>query len=217
MKSSVSRKARALAVAEEMANSVTHGVGLALSLVGLAVLLFFASRGEWVHLIGSAVFGVTLVFMYTSSTLYHSFRVPRLKRLWRLIDHIAIYCLIAGTYTPFVLVFFGDTQGWMLLSLVWGVALFGVVFKIFFLGRFPVFSTLLYIAMGWLVILELDTLLAAVPTGGLWWLAAGGLAYTMGVAFFAWERLPYNHAIWHLFVLAGSACHYVAVVRYALP
>lgn len=201
----------------ELFNAVTHGLGLVLSIAGLGVLLTTAAmRGRAEYLIAAGVFGTTLVFMYLASTLYHGFRVPHLKRLMRVVDHIAIYLLIAGTYTPFLLLLFPEAWRWKMMAIVWAMALAGTIFKLFTTGRYERLSTGLYLAMGWLVVVGLRPLLQATPPGGLAWLIAGGLLYTVGTAFFAWERLPYNHAIWHLFVLGGSACHFYAVVYYAL-
>lgn len=201
--------------AEEWANSITHGIGLLLSIVGLVVLLVFAvAQGEISVIVGSSIFGGTLVLMYTASTLYHSFRTPRIKHILRVVDHIAIYLFIAGSYTPFVLLYFDGGWPWTLLCLEWGIALAGTVFKLFFIGRFPALSTIIYLAMGWLIVLAIKPLIAAAPLGCLAWITAGGLCYTAGVAFFVWDRLPFNHAIWHLFVLAGSLCHYFALVLY---
>ncbi len=205
----------AVSRAEEWANSITHGVGLVLSVIGLLVLVGVAvARNEISLVVGCSIFGGTLVFMYAASTLYHSFQRPHLKRLLRLLDHIAIYLLIAGTYTPFVLLYFNGGWVWTMLCLEWGIALAGIVYKLFFIGRHPILSTTLYLAMGWLAVLGVEPLLSAAPTGCLAWMAAGGLCYTAGVAFYAWDRLPFNHAIWHLFVLAGSACHYLALTLY---
>ena len=201
--------------AEEWANSITHGIGVVLSIIGLPVLIVMAvARGEISLLVGSSIFGGTLVFMYAASTLYHSSRKPSLKRILRILDHIAIYLLIAGTYTPFVLLYFDGGWAWTLLCLEWGIALAGIVFKLFFTGRFGVASTIVYIAMGWLAAGVFKPLLMAAPFGCVAWMAAGGLLYTSGIVFYAWERLPYNHAIWHVFVLGGSLCHYLALALY---
>lgn len=201
--------------AEEWANSITHGIGVVLSIIGFPILIVMAiARGEISLLVGSGIFGGTLVFMYAASTLYHSFRKPNLKRVLRILDHIAIYLLIAGTYTPFVLLYLDGGWAWTLLCLEWGIALAGIVFKLFFTGRFGIASTLVYIAMGWLAVGVLKPLLVAAPFGCVAWMAAGGLLYTGGIVFYAWERLPYNHAIWHLFVLGGSLCHYLALTLY---
>ncbi|MDX1545836.1 MAG: hemolysin III family protein [Rhodothermales bacterium] len=200
---------------EEWASALTHGAGLVLSLAGVLVLLAVAvARGEVTHVVGSAIFGGTLVFMYTASTLYHSIDAPRLKRVWWMIDHIAIYLLIAGTYTPFVLLYYDGGLAWTVLCLVWGIALAGTVFKLFFTGRFERLSVALYLAMGWLLVPFAGPLLTAAPPGCVLLLAAGGLCYTGGVIFFAWNTLRYNHAIWHLFVLGGSVCHYLALLLY---
>ncbi len=202
-------------LAEEWANSITHGVGVVLSIIGLPVLILMAvARGEISLLVGCSIFGSALVFMYAASTLYHSFQKPTLKRILRIVDHIAIYLLIAGTYTPFALLYFDGGLGWTLLCLEWGIALVGVVFKLFFTGRFGIISTIVYIAMGWLAVVVAKPLLAAAPLGCVAWMAAGGLLYTGGIVFYAWERLPYNHAIWHIFVLGGSLCHYLALALY---
>lgn len=203
--------------AEEWVSAVTHGIGLVLGTVGLGALITLgALRGDPGRLAGGLVFGVTLVFLYAASTLYHSARQPRLKYIWRTVDHIAIYYLIAGTYTPVLLTFFEGGWQWALLAAVWTLALAGTVYKLFFIGRHPRFSLAVYLGMGWLWIVALEPMLALVPPGGLAGLAAGGLFYTLGVVFYAWRRLPYNHAIWHLFVLAGSGCHYAVVAYYVL-
>lgn len=199
--------------AEELANTITHGIGLALSIAGFVVLLVLAAvRGSPRHIVSCAVYGATLVCLYAASTLYHGIPSPRRKRALRIFDHCAIYLLIAGTYTPFLLVNLRGGWGWSLLGIVWGFAMAGIVFKFGFVDHFPFLSTVIYLLMGWLAVIALKPLLAAVPASGLLWLLAGGLLYTLGVVFYAWKRLPYNHVIWHLFVLAGSTCHYVAVL-----
>jgi hemolysin III len=203
---------------EELANSITHGVGLALSVVGLIVLIVLSvTRGSVWHIFGCTIFGVTLVLLYSASTLYHSFRTPRLKRILKILDHTAIYLLIAGTYTPFTVVNLRGFWGWTLFSLVWGLSVFGIVWKFFYAERFQIISTLIYLAMGWLVLIAIKPVTIALPLSGILWLVAGGIFYTVGVLFFALKRLPYNHAIWHVFVLAGSTCHYFAVVFAVLP
>jgi hemolysin III len=206
--------------AEAWANTLTHGVGLLLSLIGLGFILALAVQAEGAHTVGGAVFGITLVLMYTASTLYHASVTSRLKKTLRhllhTLDHIAIYLLIAGTYTPFLLLYFDGGLLWTLLCLQWGIALAGAVFKLFFTGQFRILSVMVYVVMGWMIVFAAKPLLAAAPGGCVAWMAAGGLCYTFGVIFYAWRQLPYNHAIWHLFVLAGSFCHYLAVVRYVL-
>jgi hemolysin III len=203
---------------DELANALTHGIGLLLALVAVPVLIVLAATQATVwHVVGVSVYGASLIALYTASTIYHSVQHPPAKRILRIIDHSAIYLFIAGTYTPFTLVNLRGTWGWTLLGLVWTIALFGVAWKLVQVERHPVVSTIVYIAMGWLVVIAARPLFRAIPLGGLAWLLAGGLAYTLGVAFFASSRFRFNHALWHLFVLAGSACHYVAVMRYVLP
>jgi len=202
----------------ELANCATHGAGLALSVAGCAALITLAAlRGNAWHIVACSIYGATLVCLYAASTAYHSVRSRRAKRFLRIIDHSSIYLLIAGTYTPFTLVSLRGAWGWSLFGIVWGLTLAGILFKVWFVDRVPILSTAVYLLMGWLVIVAAKPVLAAVPLTAIFWLAAGGLLYTAGVAFFAWERLPYHHAIWHVFVIAGSVCHYVAVLRYVLP
>ena len=197
---------------EELANAVTHGIGVALSVAGLAVLVTLAGlQGDPWRIVSGAIFGGTLVLLYTASTLYHSFRGAEVKRLLRKLDHAAIFLLIAGTYTPFMLVNLRGAWGWSLLGVVWGLGAIGVALKFRFAGRFRLVSTLIYLGMGWLVVIAAVPLLRQVPAAGLWLLLAGGLCYTVGAGFYLWKRLPYHHAVWHLFVLAGSACHFFAV------
>ncbi|HYV06847.1 MAG TPA: hemolysin III family protein [Blastocatellia bacterium] len=202
----------------ELANSITHGVGLALSVAGFGVLLSLAIlRGNAWHIAGCSVYGASLVFLYAASTLYHSLRSPRAKHVLKVLDHSAIFLLIAGTYTPFTLVSLRGFWGWLLFALVWSLCVFGIVFKVFFVNRLEVLTTILYVAMGWVCVIAVKPLLAAVPVGGIAWLLAGGLFYTAGIYFFATKRVPYGHAIWHVFVLAGSICHFFAVFFYVLP
>lgn len=202
---------------EELANVITHGVGVVLSVAGLALLVTFAAmRGDAWQVVSAAVFGTTLVLLYTFSTLYHACRDAGIKRLLRKLDHAGIFLLIAGTYTPFLLVSLRGPWGWSLLGVVWGLGLVGVALKFWLTGRFSVLSTLIYIGMGWLVLIVLRPLLEVVPPGGFRLLLAGGFCYTGGVVFYLWKRLPYHHAVWHLFVLAGSACHWAAVFGYVI-
>jgi hemolysin III len=202
---------------EEIANTITHSIGLLLSIAGFGVLLAFAIlRGTASHIVACSIYGTTLICLYTASTLYHAAISPRSKRVLKIFDHSAIYLLIAGTYTPFLLLNLRGAWGWSLFGVVWGLAFAGIVFKFWFVDHFPYLSTAIYIAMGWLVIIAAKPVLAHVPATTLLWLLAGGLLYTSGVIFYAWQRLPYNHVVWHLFVLAGSTCHYFAVLR-SLP
>lgn len=204
--------------AEEIANSITHGFGMLLSIGGLAVLVGFASvHGNAWHITACSIFGVTLILSYASSTLYHSIPLPGVKRILKVIDHSAIYLLIAGTYTPFTLINLRGPWGWSLFGTVWGIAILGVILKTTMLGRIAGISTAIYLAMGWIIVIAFKPLLGAVEPGGLLLLLLGGLAYSGGVIFYAWQRLPYNHAIWHLFVLIGSLCHFFAILFYVIP
>lgn len=200
---------------EEIANSVSHGVGFVAAVAVLPVLAVNALQHGSAALIGALVFGVSAVLLYLTSTLYHALTPARAKQIFRVLDHGAIYLLIAGTYTPFMLGVLRGPIGWSLLGAVWVLAIFGIVLKARGGIRYPRFSTALYLGMGWLIIVAAKPFLEAVPVPGLLWLAAGGLAYTAGVGFYAASRLPYRHFVWHLFVLAGTACHVVAVLRYA--
>lgn len=201
---------------EELASSLTHALGIFLGLGALAWMLWLA-RGETFRTISACVFGGSLVLLYTSSTLYHTFSHPRLKAFFQALDHACIYLLIAGSYTPLSLVTLRGPWGWSLFGIVWFLALAGVLIKAFIREkRDHWISTALYLAMGWLVVFALGPVMRALPPGGFSWLVAGGVSYTFGVVFFAWKRLPFNHAIWHLFVLGGSACHVIAVALYIL-
>jgi len=203
---------------EEIANAITHGIGLLLSIAGFVVLLALAAlRGTAWHIVACSIYGATLICLYTASTLYHAVISPRVKRALRIFDHSAIYLLIAGTYTPFLLVSLRGPWGWSLFGVIWGLALVGVLFKFWFVERFAILSTAVYIAMGWLVVIAAKPVITHLPLTAIIWLLAGGLAYTGGVIFFAAKRIPYSHAIWHLFVLAGSICHYFAVLSTVIP
>jgi len=203
---------------EELANTVTHGIGLLLSIAGFGVLLAFAIlRGDASHLIACTVYGATLICLYAASTLYHAAVSARLKHALRIFDHSAIYLLIAGTYTPFLLLYLRGAWGWSLFGVIWSLAFAGIVFKFWFVDHFQHASTAIYVAMGWLVVVAAKPVLADVPARSLLWLIAGGLLYSLGVIFYAWKRLPYGHAVWHVFVMGGSACHYFAVLRCVLP
>ena len=202
----------------ELANSLTHGAGLALAAGGCAVLVTLAAlRGTAWHIVACSVYGATLVCLYGASTVYHSVRSRRMKRVLRIVDHSSIYLLIAGTYTPFTLVNLRGGWGWTLFGVVWGLAVAGILFKVWFVEHFPTASTAVYLLMGWMAVVAIKPLFALVPPMGLVWLLAGGLLYTAGVGFFAWQKLPYHHAIWHLFVIGGSVCHYFAVLFYVVP
>lgn len=198
---------------EERASALTHGVGTFAALVAGVVLVTLAAlHGDGWQLASAIVFSISLVLLYVASTLYHSVQQPALKRRLKVFDHCAIYLLIAGSYTPFTLVGLRGTVGWSLFAAIWSMALAGVVFKLFFTGRFRTLSTLIYVAMGWLVLVAIKPVLGALDTWTFGWLVAGGVFYTLGTVFYHRESIPYAHAIWHLFCIAGSACHYLAVM-----
>ena len=203
----------------EKLNSISHLVGAALALVGLGALLTIGIllRDPWI-ISSFSVFGLTLVLLYTMSTLFHSFHSPELKQLFQLFDHVAIYLLIAGTYTPYMLVSLRDGNGYLILGIIWGLALLGILSEIFLHGRLvKTGQMLIFLGMGWACSFDLASLSAAIPETGLWWLVAGGLAYTMGVLFYLLDllnRLTHAHGIWHFFVLAGSGCHFVSIIGY---
>jgi len=202
-----------LTAREELANALTHGIGAVAALVAGAVLIALAAiHGDGWQLAGAIVFGTALLLLYTASTLYHAVSNSRVKRRLQVVDHCAIYLLIAGTYTPFTLIGLRGPWGWSLFAAIWCLALAGVIFKLFYTGRFDRISTLIYIGMGWLVIIAIRPLLRVMDVWTLGWLFAGGLFYTLGTIFYLRESLRYSHAIWHLFVLGGSVCHYIAVL-----
>ncbi len=200
---------------EEIANAASHGVGLLVALAATPVLIVSAAGRGALSMAGVSVFAATVVLLYLASTLYHALPPNRAKRVFRIVDHGAIYLLIAGTYTPFTFGILRGPWGWTLFGIVWTVAIAGVILKAVGGFRYPRFSTVLYIALGWIVIVAIRPLWALMPVSGWVWLVAGGLAYTGGVAFYAAERLRYAHLVWHLFVLAGTACHYCAVLWYS--
>lgn len=201
---------------EEVASLLTHAFGVVLSIAALVIMLAI-SWDEPLKVVSAAVFGTSLVLLYLSSTLYHFFTSARWKALFQSLDHACIYLLIAGSYTPVTLITLRGAAGWWLFGTVWTLALAGVLIKTLRKGKKDHWvSTLLYLVMGWLVVLAFGPLLKNLPMAGVWWLVAGGVAYSSGVIFFAWRRLPFNHAIWHLFVLGGSACHVLAIARYVL-
>jgi len=196
---------------------VTHGVGLLASAAGLVVLVLLAAgTGDPWRIVACSTYAATLVLLYATSTLYHALSATRARRVLQVLDHSAIFLLIAGTYTPFALVNLRGPWGWTLFGIVWGLAVAGVTAKAVFGTRWPIISTALYVAMGWTAVIAVKPMLAHVAPGGIAWLVAGGLAYTSGVVFYAWERLRYSHAVWHVFVLAGSVCHFIAVARYVI-
>ena len=204
--------------ADELASSVIHGVGIVLSIAGLATLVAFAAlHGNALTVVACAVFGASLVLLYTASTLYHSVSVVSAKPALRAFDHIAIYVLIAGTYTPFTLIALPGMWGWSLFAAVWTLALLGSALELGLLGRYRKLAVLLYVGMGWIGMIAFKPLSEHLQSGGTALLLAGGLAYTLGVPFYLWRGLPYHHALWHVFVLAGSVLHFLAVLLYVIP
>ncbi len=203
--------------AEELANSISHGVGLSAALVGIPILLASTARhGGAAFIVGTSIFSASILLLYLASTIYHALPIGKAKRVFKILDHSSIFILIAGTYTPFTLGVLRGAWGWVLFGIVWGLAVAGVAIKTLGKMSHPILSTALYLLMGWIVVIAVDPLFAKMPTAGLLWLLAGGLSYTVGVAFFAVDsQLPYSHFIWHLFVLSGTACHYFAVLWYA--
>jgi len=209
-------QARTLSLGEEIANSVSHGVGLLAALTAAPILVIAAvHRGPATDVVGAGVFATTMVLVYLMSTLYHASPQSKAKRFLNVLDRSAIYLLIAGTYTPFTLGVLRGAWGWTLFGLVWALALAGIALMVVRGLRHPKIAMLLYLAMGWLAIIAVKPIYVAVPTWGLFWLVAGGLAYTAGLAFYRAKQIRYTHFIWHLFVVAGTSCHFVAVARYA--
>jgi len=202
----------------QIANIFTPAVGGMLSLLGLPVMVSHAaSNGNVWHIVGCSIYGACLIISYTLFILYHIFKFhERCGHLFKILDHSSIYLLIAGTYTPFALVYLRGNWGWTLFGAVWGLTVLGIVFKIFFVNRFKVFAPLLYLFMGWLLVFAIQPAVELIPGPGLKLLLTGGLFYSFGLIFYAWKRLPFHHAVWHLFVLTGSVCHYFAIYLYII-
>ena len=209
---------RPFTLGEEITHSVTHGIGAGLSIAGLSILVMLAVLyGNVYQTVSFSIYGATLIILYLASTLYHGIQQPQAKHVFKVIDHAAIYLLIAGTYTPFLLIAIRGVWGWSLLIIIWALALMGVSFKTFFIHRFENISTLAYVLMGWLSVVVIHEFVANLPLNGLILLAVGGVVYTVGVLFYVLQRIPYSRVIWHLFVLGGSICHYFAVLLYLAP
>ncbi len=205
-------------VREELANAITHGLGLLASIAAGAVLVVLASlRGDSWQIVAVSIYAASLVILYSASTVYHAARSPELKARLKIFDHCAIFGLIAGTYTPFTLGAMRGGWGWTLFAVVWGLAVSGITVKLFFTGRQRLLSTFCYLAMGWMGLIALTPLQLALPSSALVWIVAGGLTYSVGTLFYLNRRVPYGHAIWHLFVLGGSACHFMAVLQQLTP
>lgn len=203
---------------EEKLNIITHAIGIGLSIIALVLLVVFASYyGNVWHIVSFSIYGASLLALYTASTIYHSIQNPKWRYRFNIVDHSAIYILIAGTYTPFTLVTLNGTVGWVLFGVTWGIAALGIIFKIFFTGRFNIVSTIAYVAMGWIVIFAINPLIENLPINGLIWLFLGGIFYTIGAVIYAIHKIKLNHAIFHVFVLLGSISHFMAVFFYVLP
>ncbi|WP_340155629.1 hemolysin III family protein [uncultured Winogradskyella sp.] len=201
---------------EEKLNAWTHGFGAVLGIVALVLLIIKTDNLQPWHLFSVIVYGLSIIILFSASTLYHSVEDEKQKHYFRIVDHVSIYFLIAGTYTPVLLISLTETLGWTLFWTVWGVAAFGVILKLFFTGRFEIFSTLLYLVMGWLIVFDFANASASLGPEGILWLFAGGLFYTVGIIFYAIQKIPYNHVIWHLFVLAGAISHFFMIYLFVV-
>lgn len=202
---------------EEITNAILHGIGAGLAIAALVILIVFASiRGDARYVVSYTIYGSTLVLLYMASTLYHSFPRGGTKDLFEIFDHSAIYLLIAGSYTPLALVALKGTLGWTIFGIVWGLSVIGIIFKVFWVKKFVVLSTILYIAMGWLIVIAIKPLMNVLNTTSLVFLVVGGVSYTVGTIFYVWRGMKYHHAIWHLFVLGGSICHFFTMI-FMLP
>lgn len=201
---------------EERLNAITHAIGALFGIVALVLLIVYnTQKSDW-SLFSVIVYGISIIILFTASTFYHAVKGEKRKHYFRIVDHISIYFLIAGTYTPVCLISLEQSLGWTLFFVVWGIAVFGVILKLFFTGRFEIFSTLLYLVMGWLIVFDFPNLSDTVGDGGVLFLFAGGLAYTVGIVFYAIHKIPFNHVIWHLFVLAGAICHFFMIFLYVI-
>ena len=206
---------RQQSLGEEIANSITHGIGAALSLAALVLLVVFASLyGDTWRVVSFSIYGTSLFLLYLASTLYHSFTNKRVKSFFKILDHSSIYLLIAGTYTPVALVPMRGPWGWTIFGLIWAMAIGGIIIKVFMMGKYKIFAVFFYVAMGWLIIIAIKPMLQMVPRGLIIWLVIGGLCYTFGLIFYTCKKIPYFHFIWHLFVLAGSISHFFGMLLY---
>jgi hemolysin III len=201
---------------EEKLNAFTHAIGAIFGIAALVLLIVFNSQKTGWSLFSVIVYGTSIIVLFTASTLYHSVTNEKKKHYFRIVDHISIYLLIAGTYTPVLLISLEQTLGWTLFWVVWGIAAFGAILKLFFTGKFEVFSTLLYLVMGWLIIFDFSNLSEMLGSDGILFLFAGGLSYTVGIIFYAIQKIPYNHVIWHLFVLSGAIFHFFMIFFYVI-
>ncbi|MEW4922619.1 hemolysin III family protein [Algibacter sp. 2305UL17-15] len=201
---------------EEKLNALSHGIGALFGSVALVFLIVFETKKTDYSLISVIIYGISIIVLFTASTIYHATKNDVRKHYFRIVDHISIYLLIAGTYTPVLLITLEQSLGWTLFYTVWGIALFGVILKLFFTGKFEIFSTLLYLVMGWLIVFDFGTLSDLIGYNGILFLFAGGLSYTVGIIFYAFDKIPYNHVIWHLFVLAGAIFHFFMIFLYVI-
>lgn len=200
---------------EEKLNTLSHALGAFLGVVGLIILLLKSSHKPW-STFSIIVYGLSVIILFSASALYHAAKSERKKQYYRIVDHVSIYLLIAGTYTPVVLLLLAFSKGWLLFWLVWGIAAIGAVLKLFFTGKFGIISTLLYLVMGWLIVIDFKALVEVMPANGLQLLMAGGAFYTIGIIFYAIRKIPFNHVIWHFFVLGGAICHYFMILNYVV-
>jgi hemolysin III len=201
---------------EEQLNAWSHGIGAALGIAALILLIVNSDATKPWSLFSVIIYGLSIIILFLASTFYHAVKGEKRKHYFRIVDHISIYLLIAGTYTPVLLILLSDSLGWELFWTVWGIAAFGVILKLFFTGKFEIFSTLLYLVMGWLIVFDYTNTAEALGTDGVFWLFAGGLFYTVGIVFYAIEKIPYNHVIWHLFVLGGAICHFFMIFNHVI-
>ena len=201
---------------EEQLNTYSHALGAVLGILGLVLLILKVDDTEPWYLFSVIVYGISIVILFMSSTFYHASTGERRKHYFRIVDHISIYLLIAGTYTPVLLITLKDSWGWPLFYTVWGIAAFGFVLKVFYTGRFEIFSTLLYLIMGWLIVFDFSALKSLMAPEGIYYLFAGGAFYTLGILFYVVEKIPYNHVIWHFFVLGGAICHFLMIYWYVV-
>ena len=203
---------------EEKINVTTHAVGLGLSIVALVLLVTHAIRnGNVWHIVGFSIFGVSLCVLYTASTFYHNAKEPELRSKLRVFDHASIYVLIAGTYTPYTIVTLNGLTGWVIFGVSWGLAISGIILKLFFTGKYDFISTLMYVFMGWIIIFAIKPMSINLSSGGIFWLVAGGVSYTLGAVIYSIKKIKFNHAIFHIFVLIGSGCHFLSIFLYVLP
>jgi hemolysin III len=203
---------------EEVIHALTHAAGVLLSIAGLTWMLYLSiSAADPWRIVSSVIYGTTLIALFLASTIYHGLYASKHRDIFKLLDHCAIYLLIAGTYTPFLLVSMRTSVGWWLFGTIWALATAGIIKKLWFRHRFPKVALASYLVMGWLIVIAAPQMAAALGPDGIAWLIAGGLAYTVGAVFYAWEKMPFNHAVWHLFVLAGGICHFLGIVWYVLP